>query len=211
MLHALLGFQALPSSGEKSSSVLDCPRPRDGAPLPAYDALNDVSRGCKFGERVIGLYPRRSWLFIAPMSLLDICTASLRISSWACLGAWLLFLTKPRWQVIQSRLSMPRRCRELSKICAPRPISRRRRRVRGRFPNCLLWDRVLGRIGICWQPLACSAQHSAPERRCVRVEAPMCRCAFRTAGSTTFRLGRQVLGARRQKASALSFGPEHRG
>ena len=72
------------------------------------------------GNAVIGLYPRRSWLFVAPISLLDICTASLRVLSWACLGAWFFFVTKPRWQVIQSRLSMPCRCRELSKIYATR-------------------------------------------------------------------------------------------
>ena len=82
------------------------------------------------GNAVIGLYPRRSWLFVAPISLLDICTASLRVLSWACLGAWFFFVTKPRWQIIQSRLSMPCRCRELSKIYAGRSRS-----VRGRFPD----------------------------------------------------------------------------
>ena len=35
------------------------------------------------GNAVIGLYSRRSWLFVAPISLLDICTASLRVLSWA--------------------------------------------------------------------------------------------------------------------------------
>ena len=64
------------------------------------------------GNAVIGLYPPRSWLFVAPISLLDIWTASLRVLSWACLGAWLFFVAKPRWQVIQRRLSMPCRCRE---------------------------------------------------------------------------------------------------
>ena len=62
------------------------------------------------GNAVIGLYSRRSWLFVAPISLLDICTASLRVLSWACLGAWFFFVTKPRWQIIQSRvdaLSVP--------------------------------------------------------------------------------------------------------
>ena len=68
------------------------------------------------GNAVIGLYPPRSSLFVAPISLLDIWTASLRVLSWACLGAWLFFVAKPRWQVIQRRLSMPCRCRELSKI-----------------------------------------------------------------------------------------------
>ena len=82
------------------------------------------------GNAVIGSYPRRSWLFVAPISLLDICTASLRVLSWACLGAWFFFVTKPRWQIIQSRLSMPCRCRELSKIYAGRSRS-----VRGRFPD----------------------------------------------------------------------------
>ena len=43
---------------------------------------------------------------------LDIWTASLRVLSWACLGAWLFFVAKPRWQVIQRRLSMPCRCLE---------------------------------------------------------------------------------------------------
>ena len=36
-----------PHWGEKSSSTAA----GSGAPLPAYDALKDVSRGCKFGER----------------------------------------------------------------------------------------------------------------------------------------------------------------
>ena len=130
--HVATDFKPLsPRSGEKSSSVLDCTRRREAALLYRHMTRWRMLAGvANSGNAVIGLYPRRSWLFVAPISLLDICTASLRVLSWACLGAWFFFVTKPRWQIIQSRLSMPCRCRELSKIYAGRSRS-----VRGRFPD----------------------------------------------------------------------------
>jgi len=73
-------------------------------------------------------------LSIVPIALLDVCTASLRVLHRACLGTGLFFVTEPRWQVIQSRLSMTCRCRELSN--AYRSGNRSQSRVRGGFQDC---------------------------------------------------------------------------
>jgi hypothetical protein len=86
------------------------------------------------GNTVIGRRPRRSSLSIVPIALLDVCTASLRVLRWACLGTGLFFVTEPRWQVIQSRLSMTCRCRELSNVY--RSGNRGQSRVRGGFQDC---------------------------------------------------------------------------
>ena len=87
------------------------------------------------GNTVIGRRPRRSSLSIVPIALLDVCTASLRVLRWACLGTGLFFVTEPRWQVIQSRLSMTCRCRELSNVY--RSGNRGQSRVREGFQDCL--------------------------------------------------------------------------
>jgi GNAT superfamily N-acetyltransferase len=89
------------------------------------------------GNAVVGSYPRLSSLSVTLISLFCVCRACLRGLHWVCLGAWFFLLTKPLWQVIQSRLSMTDRCLELSKICTRRSGSRRHSRVRGCFPDCL--------------------------------------------------------------------------
>jgi hypothetical protein len=89
------------------------------------------------GNPIVGLYPWRSWLFVTPTLLLDLCAASLRVLRWVCLGAGLFFLTKPWRQVFQSGLSVADRCLELSKIGVRRPGSRSHSRVKGWYPDCL--------------------------------------------------------------------------
>jgi hypothetical protein len=86
---------------------------------------------------IIGLHPRRSSLFVMSTSLLDVCTASLRVLRRVSLGVGLFFVTKPWWQVIQSGLSVANRCLELSKIGVRRSRSRSHSRFRGYHPHCL--------------------------------------------------------------------------
>jgi hypothetical protein len=115
----------------------------EGSSKSSYGAgAEQISAGvANSGNAVIGWYPRLSPLPVTLISLLYVCNARFGGLRRIRLGVWAFFLTKPLWQVIQSRLSMTGRCRELRQVCARRSGSRFHPRVKGRLLDRLNgWD-----------------------------------------------------------------------